>query len=232
VPRNETNKLADGELGEGASIFVAHLYEIRGVSKKATNKAPRDSVTLRRQDPQVGSYWTTIPIYNRHVYQRPSDGKADMQISFLSDKWWPCTCWPCNPCWVPVEHEPAEGFPVSLSSPLRCQTSPACSDFSCAALRQTLYVLGLRIPPPRPLPPPSIPSISPRFPITFLAVFTSLFSVTFLGSTKSAVASGWLPGLCIIVFADHFRCLSSPSAFPALFIFFCCNKTPTRVCTT
>lgn len=46
------------------------------------------------------------------------------------------------------------------------------------------------------------------FSHSILAVFTSLFSVTFLGSNQSAVASGSLRGLCIIGFADHFHCLS------------------------
>lgn len=135
----------------------------------------------------------------------------------------------------PVQQEPevyvyAPAF--SILSTVQCFPTtalPACLSgclLLCAELRQTPYVLGLRIHPPSThhphflfIPSPYlIPSIFFSILTQYLTIFTSLFSITFSGSNQSVVASGRLPGLCIIMFADSFLCPLFFSPLPAVLV--------------
>lgn len=66
--------------------------------------------------------------------------------------------------------------------------------------------------PPLTRPPPVCVCVCVAFSCLSCRIYIPVIvCVTFSGSNPSAVASGGLPGSCIIVFADHFRRLSQPT---------------------
>lgn len=140
------------------------------------------------------------------------DREADrhMQIGFLSDKRWPpAPAGHVTPARSPAEHESVECMISAILPPLSYHLSvylDVCLYFFVCSFATNTVCARPKSPPPLP-PPPSFLLSLPLSSLLPPYLHPCLVSYSW-GSNQSAVASGWLPGLCIIVFADHFHRLS------------------------
>lgn len=148
------------------------------------------------------------------------DREADrhMQIGFLSDKRWPpAPAGHVTPARSPAEHESVECMISAILPPLSYHLSvylDVCLYFFVCSFATNTVCARPKSPPP-PSSSTFIPSISSSF-LSITAIFTSLFSVIFLGVKPKCCSLRLAPRLvyhCVCwslsppIIAQHSPCL-------------------------
>lgn len=157
------------------------------------------------------------------------DRKADrhMQIGFLSNKWWPWTCWPCNSARSPVEHGP-EAFWCFLATTLSFCLSglyfyvKCCNKHICAWPKNIFFL---------PFLPLSF-TLSPIFSFSQFSQYLHPYLVSNSGGQTKVLypQAGWRLvyhcvcwSLSLPIITLHFSCL--------IYLFICYDKIPSSACT-